>query len=109
MSSPYVKGLDKLRDKIKRLEKLPTAFGNEFVKRVQDKTPVDTGRLKAAWNLTVEDTAITVANDARNDKGEPYSAYVEYGTEHTHGAFMLARTEMEKEDILKTARTQVGL
>ncbi len=77
-----VVGLVEFLDNIAKVKKLPKAFGDEFVARVKEKTPVDTGRLQASWELEVNDTTINVTNTAANERGEPYSTYVEFGTEH---------------------------
>ena len=106
-----IRGLDKLKADIEKIKKLPQAFGNEFLSRVREKTPVDTGRLQAAWALEVNESqkSIDVTNKAVNNEGIPYAVFVEFGTEHTRGYFMLNRTISESSDILRTAKSKVGL
>jgi hypothetical protein len=108
MSIP-ITGIDQFLGNIAKIDKFAKAFGDEFVTRVREKTPVDTGRLKGSWNLEVNDKTITVTNKAVNDRGQPYAALVEWGTENTRGVFMLNSTIAETADIAKTAKSKVGL
>jgi hypothetical protein len=104
-----ITGLDKFKADTAKVAELAQAFGDEFVARVKEKTPVDTGLLQASWELEVNPKSILVTNQAVNERGEPYSVYVEFGTEHMPGVFMLNRTIMESADILEVAKAKVGL
>lgn len=103
------KGLDQLQDQIKKLQDLPTAFAQEFVKRVQDRTPTRTGLLKDSWEMQVLDDALELRNKATNEEGEAYAEYVEFGTWKEAPALMITTTVTEKQDILKTAKNKAGL
>jgi hypothetical protein len=104
-----ITGLDKLKASAAKVAELAQAFGDEFVARVKEKTPVDTGLLQNSWELEVNQKSINVTNQAVNERGEPYSAYVEFGTEHVPGVFMLNRTILEVDDIMNVAKAKVGL
>jgi hypothetical protein len=104
-----IKGLNNIQKSIDKIDAYKDEFGKEFLARVKEKTPVDTGRLQAAWELKVNKDTITVKNPALNDEGEPYAIYVEFGTDKMRGVFMLQRTIAESGDISKVAKMNAGI
>jgi hypothetical protein len=104
-----IKGLENLQLNVKKLEKLRQAFGEEFLNRVKQKTPVLTGQLEESWELVLEPDSIGLQNDATNEEGEYYALYVEYGTYKMAGTFMVSSTMLEAQDILQVAKKNVGL
>jgi len=107
----FVKGIEAIFEAIEKVKKFDQCFADEILKRVKEKTPVATGRLQNAWQAEINQSnhEIRVFNDAENDRGEPYAIYVEYGTIHMPGAFMLTRTQQEAEDIVQVAKKNAGL
>lgn len=60
-----------ITNKVKNVEpKFAKKFAAEFKIRVKNKTPVDTGRLRAAWNVRVTGNKIVAENQT------PYAGYV---------------------------------
>jgi hypothetical protein len=106
---PAIKGLDQFLMKIKQLEKLPKAFADEFKKRVTDRSPVRTGLLKDSWDIQVKPGVLELRNKATNEEGQPYTAYVEFGTYKQAPVLMISTTLLEKNDILKVAKKNTGL
>jgi hypothetical protein len=106
---PAIKGLDQLQRRIEQIKRLPKAFGNEMLKRVKEKSPVRTGLLKDSWVLEVAAGVMNIKNTAKDEEGELYTPYVEYGTAKAPGQFMLTATVNERGDILKVAKKNVGL
>jgi uncharacterized protein CbrC (UPF0167 family) len=104
-----VKGLEEFVGATQKLTKVKQEFANEFLKRVKEKTPVLTGLLKDSWVVTVKQGKINLTNDAKNEEGREYVAYVEYGTHRFPGFFMVSLTMMEAEDILQVAKKNAGL
>jgi hypothetical protein len=105
-----IKGLDKLLSDIKMVGKLKEEFGKEFLKRVQEKTPVRTGLLKDSWELdTTKAGRLDLKNTAKNEQGDNYVVFVEFGTMHFTGFFMVSQTILESRDVLKQAKKNVGL
>jgi len=89
----------------KRLKKVDDDFADEFAKefedRVAQRTPVDTGHLRASWDTRVSSSQITISNDAE------YAGYVEEGTEYMEGAHMLKTTMSEIPEIAKVALNRI--
>jgi hypothetical protein len=104
-----IKGLENLQLSIKKMGQLKKAFANEMLKRVKDRTPVRTGILQESWSVEVKKDSIDMKNDATNEEGEFYVPFVEFGTAHMAGAFMLSTTILESQDILTVAKKNVGL
>jgi hypothetical protein len=88
---------------------LKQAFANEFLDRVKERTPVDTGLLKDSWTITVNKGSISLKNDAKNSEGQEYVGFREFGTYKMPGAFMVSTTILEKQDILRVAKKNAGL
>jgi len=86
-----------------RLERLGRAFGEEFLARVRQRTPVLTGTLQAGWTLTTTPQEVTILNEV------DYGPYVEYGTPRMAPRAMMRTTALEADDILRTAAARVGL
>lgn len=77
----------------KRMTEFQDEFAEEFLVRVQRRTPVDTGRLRAGWDIGTSGKTVVVLNDVE------YASYVEDGTEHMRGAHMLKVTISERRAI----------
>lgn len=77
----------------KRMTEFQDEFAEEFITRVRNRTPVDTGRLRAGWDIGNSGKTVVVVNDVE------YASYVEDGTEHMRGAHMLKVTLAEKQAI----------
>jgi hypothetical protein len=73
------------------IDKVKRDFIDEFVKRVQQKTPVLTGRLRDGWEGDVNQ--MSVSNNVE------YAEFVEFGTERTPPVAMLRTTIEESEQI----------
>lgn len=65
-------------------------FDQQDVNTIKDKTPVDTGRLRDGWELNDDE----IINEVE------YAGYVEYGTIHMPGAFMVERSIPEIQERL---------
>jgi hypothetical protein len=85
------------------LEKFKYEFANEFKKRVEQRTPVITGRLRAAWTVMPDPQGFIIKNDT------PYAAHVEYGTDVMSPRAMVGTTVMERQQIAAVAIRRVGL
>lgn len=72
-------------------------FAEEFEKRLKQRTPVNSGKLRDGWERIVTADAILVQNKVK------YATYVENGTEHMAGAHMLKTTKSESSQIAKKA------
>lgn len=59
--------------------------GQMALDRVNDNTPVRTGRLKSGNHLLVNGNEATISNDT------PYAIYVEYGTRHMAARAFMTR------------------
>jgi 2-oxo-4-hydroxy-4-carboxy--5-ureidoimidazoline (OHCU) decarboxylase len=104
------KNEDTLASLANKIDMLKIVFGNELLTRIQEYTPVRTGLLRDSWVLNFDEEAkmITLTNTATN-RGVPYAIYVEEGTRHMAGFFMLLRTMNDAESLLEDAMDQVGL
>jgi hypothetical protein len=100
--------LDRL---VKKLNNFKQEVAEETLRTVQDLSPEDTGQLKKSWTVTLNDSEheISFENDAVDDQGVPYAGYVEYGTVHMHGHFMVHRTVAQMERIVAVAKQKAGL
>jgi HK97 gp10 family phage protein len=85
------------------LRKFIHKFGEEFVARVESRTPVVTGKLKAGWYIEYKKDGLVISNT------QPYMSYVEYGTEHMGPRSMIRTTIIEKNEIADKAAREVGL
>jgi len=85
----------------KDLERFKVEFTNEFVARVKQKTPVDTGKLQNGWEGSIKHDAIEVTNSVE------YASYVEFGTEKERPVGMLRTTELEAQQITDEAMKKV--
>lgn len=68
-------------------------YAAELNKRVKDKTPVDTGRLRAGWEVQATTGALDLTNAV------PYAGFVELGTSKMAPRAMLRRTLLEAQPI----------
>lgn len=80
-----------------RLRKFPNEFGQEFLARVRERTPVITGKLQRDWGYQTKAGVVEVYNIAE------YAGYVEYGTEKMAPRGMLRTTALESDDIAAIA------
>jgi HK97 gp10 family phage protein len=80
------------------------AWAAIFKRRLQEKTPVDTGRLRRSWSVRSATTkGINIGNET------PYAIFVEEGTVKQAPVRMMERTIEEAEQISREAAEQVGL
>jgi len=86
-----------------KLRKFKEEWGVEFLERVRQRTPVQTGALKGGWGFDMKAKDISVYNT------KDYAAYVEYGTEKMAPRAMLQTTMLEKELITEVAKQKAGL
>lgn len=80
-----------------RLRKFKQFFGEEFMERVKQRTPVVTGALRNSWGFTMRQDDIEIWSTS------PYSDFVENGTETMAPRGMLRTTLLEKDDIARVA------
>lgn len=76
-----------------RLRKFPNEFGQEFLSRVRERTPVLTGKLQRDWGYQVKAGVVEVYNIA------DYASFVEWGTEKMAPRGMLRTTALEVDEI----------
>lgn len=91
-----------MRDKIfidlqTRLRKFKEAWAVEFIERVQDKTPENTGRLKESYFVQQKKEGFDLGSV------EDYFSYVEHGTSKMRPRRMVGRTLLEEEEITALA------
>lgn len=75
------------------IDKVIQEVGKEALKRVKERTPVDTGYAQSRWELSVDDNGFTLENDA------DYISYLEAGWSNQAPAGMLGITMVEIPDI----------
>jgi len=85
------------------LGKFAQEFAAEFQARVEQKTPVRTGLLKASWSNAVTPESITLNNST------DYAIYVEEGTPKMSPVGMVSTTILESEDIMRIAIQRSGI
>lgn len=81
----------------KQLDGMEQHFANEFLARVQRRTPVISGTLRDGWKAEVQPGLITIRNEV------PYAGFVEYGTSKMAPRAMLRTTIEEAEQIAAEA------
>lgn len=81
----------------KRVNLFIKLFAEEFEKRVKQRTPVRTGKLRNGWEIEITKDKINIKNDVE------YAQFVEDGTENMRGAHMLKTTFSERNAIAKQA------
>lgn len=86
-----------------KLRKFKQEYGIEFMARVKEKTPVDTGELQGAWGFEMKAEDISIYNVAE------HAEFVEYGTPKMAPRGMLRATMQEAEDIARVAAEKAGL
>lgn len=104
-----IRGLESLQAMSDKLDKAREAFGEEVLKRLQEYSPVLTGRLKNSWEKTDEDGVLTFTNTAVDEQGEPYAIFVEFGTVHMPGQFFATRVMAEADQIWQVAKQKSDL
>lgn len=82
----------------KRSKNFVNEWAMEFKRRVEEKTPVKTGALKAGYQLAVTPDGFELTND------QSYFGYVEMGTATQAPHRMALRSFMEAEQITKAAK-----
>ena len=87
---------------IELLGQIEPAFKKEFQSRVEQRTPVDTGRLQAGYFWTGETPNLIFENEA------PYAGYVEFGTYRQAPHLMVNTTMLESSDILEKCLKDIG-
>ncbi len=92
-----------------KLQAFKEEFAKEFQKRVEDRSPVDTGLLKKSWETEIVPGAINLTSDATNKSGQQYAGYLEYGTEKIPPVGMVRTTMLEAEQIAKIAKERAGI
>lgn len=66
--------------------------GEPIKARAEVNTPIDTGRMKASWELVSRGRGrIRVQNTARSPEGAPYPVFVEFGTSRMAAQHVLGR------------------
>jgi len=80
------------------LDEFEVDFMEEFAIQVQNKTPVDSGRLKNGWYVN----GMGLLSDVE------YWQYVEFGTRHNAPVGMVRRTVAESQSIADTVSNRVG-
>ncbi len=91
-------GFDRLSSALRRVEdSIPaavearvTALLERFAAKVAERTPVDSGRLRAGWRVVVSGRGLRIAGAVSNSV--PYARYVEEGTAKTSPRGMFALT-----------------
>lgn len=81
------------------LDAFKEKFTEEFLTRVQMRTPVRTGVLRDGWQGDISGDLITISNEV------PYAEYIEYGTPHIAPFAMLGQTIAEVDIIAEIALT----
>lgn len=89
-----------------KLEDAPRAIAEGLLERVKELTPVDTGRLRAGWQLEKDDEGYVISNNV------VYAKRVNFGFNGTdslgrhyeqNGHHMVEQTMAEADDIAKKA------
>ena len=90
-----------------QLEAGMTAFipqwADEAQRRIVNRTPVDTGALKADWKSVIAPGTIEINNT------KEYASYVEMGTPHMRPQPMVRTTALEADQISQVAKDKAGL
>jgi hypothetical protein len=88
----------------KKLLRMREIFLEDFKKRVEEKTPVRTGALKAGWSwINPKSKNASLTNE------QEYWVYVEYGTEKMAPVAMVGTTVVEGPRILEEAKRKAGI
>ena len=86
-----------------KLTKFKKEFASEMAQRVEARTPVLSGSLKAGWLTEQTKTGFTISNIRE------YAKFVEYGTVHMAPRAMLRTTMLEAAQIAEVARERAGI
>jgi hypothetical protein len=75
------------RNAIEEAWKALSAWGEEYRRRVQRVTPVETGHARQSWQLIrdKENLTVTIGSSVKSEDGKPYLVYLEYGTDRIAG------------------------
>lgn len=84
-----------------QLRRFKEEFGVEIVRRVHDRTPVESGRLQRGWGFQMRQYDIEVYNVVE------YATHVEFGTKSMAPRGMLRTTLLEANDIARVAAEKV--
>lgn len=85
------------------LDDFAAEWVDEFVGRVQARTPVKTGALRAGYDVQVDDNGVTVTNS------QPYFWFIENGTRHISPVRMVERTLQEADQITAKVMKELDL
>jgi len=91
------------------LRRFPREVMSETVQRIEGRTPVLTGNLKAGWIGEKTKDGFLISNIATNEQGQHYASYIEHGTEKMRAQPMIAPTLLEMDQITKVAAERSGL
>src|SRR6188474_2971731 len=94
-----ISGIDVAKEKLYQFKNV---FVGEFIHRVRNRTPVDTGQLKSNWREKILPNSFILSNQT------PYAYYVEYGTDVTPPRAMIGTTALEGNQIGAVAKRRVG-
>ncbi|TDK63549.1 HK97 gp10 family phage protein [Sapientia aquatica] len=86
-----------------RLRNFKKEFAMEFVHRVEERTPVQTGALKGGWVTEQTQTGFELSNT------QDYAGYVENGTDKMAPRAMIATTALEMKEIAEVAKQRAGI
>lgn len=86
-----------------KLRKFKEEWGMEFKRRVEERTPVKTGRLQGGWGFTQKRDDIEIYNTVE------YASYVEYGTDTMAPRGMMRTTLLEADDITAVVKEKLDL
>jgi len=96
MKTGWDRPLESWVDEIKEdLNKEIQRLAHAAFEKILERTPVNTGRLKAGWSLRMMEEQGIVSAVIQNNV--PYVVFVEYGTPHTAPRAMVEMTLMELE------------
>lgn len=96
-------GTDKLDKAVDRIAKFKDELLAETLRRIQLRTPVDTGLLQASFYSWVAEDTIGVSNPV------DYHDYVEGGTDKMQGTHMVLTTGSEMKEIAELAAKKAKL
>lgn len=87
----------------KVVQDLPSEVSAEILARTKMRTPVQSGRLRDSWSMSVIDVRTVFSSNV------DYAGFVEYGTINMSPVRMLTRSVDEADDILKGILASKGV
>lgn len=94
---------DTLKSLDTAVQNVPVQVANEILARTKLRSPVQTGRLRDSWEISINTSNITISSDLE------YAGFIEYGTIHISPVRMLTRSVDEADDILQGILGTKGL